>query len=79
MPYGPPLYSTFFWGITSANMGGGAGQNLVNLFLIKLVRISGSSLSFLSDRSVFSTLWQNVLKILGSLGKERKTQKSSLI
>ena len=35
-------------------------------------------LSFLSDRSVFSTLWQNVLKILRSLGKERKTQKFSL-
>ena len=29
-------------------------------------------LSFLSDRSVFCTLWQNVLKRMRSLGKERK-------
>ena len=53
-------------------------QNPVNLLLIKLVRISGF-LSFLSNRSVFSTLRQNVLKILRSLGKERKTQEPSLI
>ena len=32
-------------------------------------------LSFLSDRSVFSTLWQKVLKVLRSLGKERKKAK----
>ena len=35
--------------------------------------------SFLSDRSAFSILWQNVLKILRLLRKETKTQKSSLI
>ena len=51
---------------------------LVNLFLTNLVRISGFFLSFLSDRSVFSTFWQRVLKTLPSLRKERKTQKSSL-
>ena len=50
----------------------------VNLSLIKLVRISGFS-SLFSAIAVFFALWQNVLKILRSLGKERKTQKSSLI
>ena len=54
-------------------------RSLVNLFLIKLVRISGFFLSFLSDRSVLGTLWQNVLKISRSLREERETQKSSLI
>ena len=57
------------------------GKNPVNLFLSKLVRISGFSFLFfsLSDHSLFSTLWQNVLKRARSLRKERKTQKSSLI
>ena len=49
-------------------------QNLVNLFLIKLVRVSGFSSLFSAIAVFFSTLWQNVLKILRSLGKEQRNK-----
>ena len=52
---------------------------LVNLFLVTLVRIWGFSSLFSAIAVFFSTLWQNVLKILRLLGEERKTKKSSLI
>ena len=44
---------------------------LVNLFLIKLVRILGFS-SLFSAIAVFSSLWQNVLTMLRWLGKKEE-------
>ena len=52
---------------------------LVNLILIKLVRISGFSSLFLAIAAFSATFCQRVLQTLRSLRKERKTQKSSLI
>ena len=52
---------------------------LVDLFPHQISEDLWVFLSFHSDRSVFSTLRQNVLKIPRSLGKDGETQKFSLI